>query len=506
MQRLRLRSRRRSRTIAAVAATVGLSLTAAPSLGTAAATAAPDGNGRAAAPAVGQQRLVPPGPAGPTIVLEDQASFHGVDIATDPSTNISYVGWISANAADTQLRQVHLCVLPVEATACTGGVLTTSGIDGPSADGLQVEVTAPGVVTLVWFHQSGLTTGKIATATYANGVLSPSVDVADAPSFGQLFDVVVGPDGQLWALTANASGTGENLQVRQGLAGVPQNIVAPWYVGRAQLAFHGSKPIVLAGKAGSIADPLHFATGIPWTGFSPIPKTWTLGVANDIVGTKKGVRMIGSENAAGYRPVVGRWTGSAFSTPKLVGDNTNCPGLSRDLVTDSSGRLADVGSGCDKINVYNLPNTKQAAIARFATGGTLAEAPQISTTSRGYAWVAWGILSSVQANKLLVRPVRLPALMKSKGAKAKGNKVIVQGPVSCLPVVTVKGRLKTNPAKGWSVVSKQLKLDGDNVANPVKIDGEKLASGSTHQLVGKAVFRKGGQQVTVTKKFSFKVC
>jgi hypothetical protein len=102
--------------------------------------------------------------------------------------------------------------------------------------------------------------------------------------------------------------------------------------------------------------------------------------------------------------------------------------------------------------------------------------------------------------------VRLPALMKEKSAQEKGNKVTVSGPASCLPVVTVKGKLKTNPAQGWDLVSRQLKLDGDNVNSPVKINGEKLAAGSQHKLVGKAVFRKGGQQVSVTKSFGFKAC
>ena len=184
---------------------------------------------------VGPSAAVPAGPSGPAIVLEDQASLSGgVDAATDPSTDISYVGWISDNATNPQLREVHLCVLAIEAKGCAGGVLTASAIDGASAAGIQVEVTAPGVVTLVWWHQSGLTTGMLATATYANGALAPSADVAAAPSNGGLFDVVTGPDGQLWALTHSDSGIGQNLQVRAGLTGAPQPLTAPWLVGHAR--------------------------------------------------------------------------------------------------------------------------------------------------------------------------------------------------------------------------------------------------------------------------------
>ena len=482
------RSPRRSRiTAAAAAGALAVTLTAASYVETSAA--------------------VPAGPSGPTIVLEDQASFAGgVDAATDPSTDISYVGWISDNATNPQLREVHLCVLPVEAKACSGGILTASAIDGASAAGIQVEVTAPGVVTLVWFHQSGLTTGKLATATYANGVLAPSVDVADAPSNGQLFDVVPGPDGQLWALTRSDSGTGQNLQVRAGLAGVPQPLTAPWLVGQASLAFAGSKPIVIASQAGSISGAVHYSSGIPFTAFQPIPQTWSLGVFHDIVATKKGVRMIGSEDNANYRPVVARWKSSGFSTPKLIGENQACPALTFDLVTDGSGRLANVSERCGKLGVYNLPDTKNAAIERFGSGGTIAGAPQITTTERGYGWVAWSILSPIQGTKLMVRPVRLPALMKQKSAQKNGNKVTVSGPASCLPVVTVKGRVKTDTAPGWNLVSRSLKLDGDDGANPVKIDGEKLAAGSKHVLLGKGVFRRGGQTVTVTKKFKFTAC
>ena len=139
-------------------------------------------------------------------------------------------------------------------------------------------MTAPGVVTLVWFHQSGLTTGMLATATYANGVLSPSLDVAAAPSNGMLFDVVPGPDGQLWAVTRNDSGTGQNLQVRAGLAGVPQTThraVAgrPSVAGlRRQQADRDRVPGGLHLRRRSTTRPGAVHT------FQPIPKTWSLGV------------------------------------------------------------------------------------------------------------------------------------------------------------------------------------------------------------------------------------
>ncbi len=87
---------------------------------------------------------------------------------------------------------MHLCVLPPGASSCAGGVLTTSAVDGPSAAGLQIKVTAPGVATLVWFHQLRLTEAWLAAATYANGVLSAPADLWLAPSNGRLLDVTDG--------------------------------------------------------------------------------------------------------------------------------------------------------------------------------------------------------------------------------------------------------------------------------------------------------------------------
>ncbi len=496
---------RRSRVIAALAAgAIGLPMLAT-AAGSSAGAAAPNSLERAGV----HERLAPPGPFGSTVTLEDQATFSGgVDVAVDPSNDTAYVAWIGDNANDAATqREVRLCVLPARSATCSGGIRTISAIDAPTAAGIQVEVTAPGVATLVWFHQSGLSTGKLATATYSGGVLAPGADVTDAPSFGTLFDVVPGPGGSLWALTQSDSSHGSQMQVRPGLSGAAQNVTAPWMVGNASLAFAGTKPIVTAARAGQIADPVYFATGTPFGSFKAVPKTWVLGVFNDVVATKHGVRVVSSEAQAGYRPVIGKWTGSAFSTPKLIGENKACPALTLDLVSDGSGRMANVSARCGKLGIYNHPLAVKAATTYFGSGGTIAGAPQIGTTTRGYGLVAWSILSpSGTANKLLARWVRLPSLLTAKAAKAKGNKVTVKGPVGCLTPVTVRAVVKAKKARGWSVVSRQLKLDGVAKGTGVSIDGASLASGSKHVLVGKAVFKKGGQRATATKRFEFKVC
>ena len=491
---------RRSRILAGLAVgALGLTLLAAPST----SGAAVDAPSRAVAGAP-----VKAGADGPVIVVDDQASFSGIDLATDPASGVAYLGWISAKGG--ALRSVHLCVLPPKATACAGGVLTTSPVDGATAAGLQVEVTAPGTATLVWFHNVSLTSGALSTATYAGGVLSAPSTVPDAPAFGQLFDVVVGPDRALWAVTSDPSGSGQNLQIHSNV-GVPGSmpVTAPFLVGNASLAFQGSQPVLLVGKAGSISDQLYYASGNPMGGFKPLRKTWTTGLSNDVVGTSRGVRAIASEDEAGYRPVVAKWTGSSFSKPRLIGENTSCPGLFHDLVSDASGRVADVVQRCGKVVIYNLPDTENAAMASFPTGGTdsSGEGAQITTQARGYGWVAWSILSPTQVgNRLQVRAVRLPALMIQKSQNANPGKVTVKGPASCLPVVSVRAKVSVKAGRGWNVGSKSLMFEGENEGTSVKLDGEKLKSGKKYTLLGKGVFRRGGQTATVTQKLKFKVC
>ncbi len=280
----------------------------------------------------------------------------------------------------------------------------------------------------------------------------------------------------MWAVTQNDASSGQILHLQPLAPGAPPtDLGAPWYVGKASLAFAGSKAVLLIGKYGSIGDPLYFASGAPWTPFAPVPKTWTLGEYSDLVTTKHGVRMIGSEANADYRPVVGKWTGSKFAKPELIGDNDSCPALTPRPGDrrQRSPRRRQRALRQDR-HLQPAPDhgrrDRQVPVGRHDLSG----GPQITTTTRGYGWVAWAILSPVQGNKLLVRAVRLPALMTTKTDKAKDNKVTVTGPVSCLPVVTVQGQAEGQPRPGLGVVSKQLKLDGDDVGSPVKIDGEKL--------------------------------
>ena len=89
-----------------------------------------------------------------------------------------------------------------------------------------------------------------------------------------------------------------------------------------------------------------------------------------------------------------KWNGSAFSTPKLLGDRNACTPGSHDVGTDASGRIVDIANECGQLAVDNLANTTSAGIVRFSSGGTNSSGPaQIASTPRGHAIAVWAIES-----------------------------------------------------------------------------------------------------------------
>jgi hypothetical protein len=453
------------------------------------------------------------GPTGTPIVVGNHVELSGYDLATD-TAGTAYLGWISDSSGSNSDRIVHLCVLPLGAKACQGGVMSTASLGVSSAAGLRVIATSKGHVTLVWFHDttsSGTVSngGRIATATYqSGGSLSAATDQANAPSFGALLSANLAPGGAIWAVTQNSSSAGQKIQVYQGLGATPKPLTAPYFVGHAWLAFAGNKPILAIDQYGAISQPVGYTSenGSTWTGFKKVAHTWNVGGAVGMVAAKSGVRLVASVDTAGYYPVVARWMGSKFSTPKLTGDKNACAPNSHDLVTDASGRIADVTNECGKITVADLANTTKAGIVRFSAGGTVAGGnPQIATTPRGHAWVAWAI-ESTTANKLEVVPAMLPALSVSKTGSSGAGSVVVTGPASCLPAVVAPAKLKVKAASGWKVKSKSLKIGGKAVKSG-KIDGGSLSAGTLHSLVGQASFvRSGAGTKTVKVTLSFRSC
>jgi hypothetical protein len=444
---------------------------------------------------------VKPGFTGAPIVLQDVADYHGYDVQTDETTGTAYVGWVGS--AQGQLRTVHLCVLPAGATACAGGVLTTApGGDGSSVAGLHVVVTAPGTVLLAWYT-GGVDGGHIAQATYAGGALGASSIVAPAPNGGALLDVVKSPSGQVYSVVQDPSTLGpQHLQVRAGLTTAVADITAPWQVTRAELAFDGANPVLVTDQYGAVESPAYFTAGPSWPALAPIGGTWTIDNAvEDVVTTKYGVRAIASEPNSSYRPVVASYQNGSFGKPELTGDDNSCNPTSHDLVTDASGRAADVATECGDLMISNLADGEHAGTVKVPAGGLIASGtPQITTVADGGGWVVWSVQDATVGNRLQVAPIQLPALILDSTKKAAAGSVSIAAPVGCLPAVTAKAAVSAKPKHGWKLVSKQLVVGHKKVGKSDKLHGEKDDSGDKTKLKGSATFRKGSHTVTVKAK------
>jgi hypothetical protein len=491
----------RSRTgRAAVVAAVALATLATPTLTAASQAASPD----------------KPGLVGPRVVLQDHASFSGYDAGTDAAGN-TYIGWIGDNDAnDNANREVYLCTLPPGAEACSGGIQAIPSLDISGSADLRLLVTPGGLVTLVWFHDHFPAAydgrdGRIAIATsQSGGPLTPATDVATAPSNGELLDAELGPGGALWTIAAVGAGT-SSMEVREGVANAPVNVALPYSPGVAELAFSGTQPVIAVTKDAAITSPVGYisGSGAGFTGVGSAPATWTGGANIGLVGTPSGVRLIASENDAGYWPVIAQWTGSAFAKPHLTGDKRDCAPSTHDLNTDASGRLVDISNECGNMTVANLPGTTVASTLQFPAGGIPADGiPQIATTPRGHGVVVWSVedASGPDGNRLYFSRLLLPGLDTSVAKRSSAGRVTVTGPVSCLPASTIAVAVKGAPVAGWRVSSASLSFGGKKLAAKTTLDGAKLTGGKLYLLSGHVVFSHGGHQSTVTESLKFRSC
>ena len=484
---------------------------AAAALALPAATAASAAVSHPSAPAHPGAAAAKPGRTANPILLDNNVEFSGYDAASGPN-GTSYIGWISDK--NNAGRKVHLCTLPPGARKCKDGVQTIDSLGDSSAAGLRVLVNSTGEVTLVWMHDTtasemGPMGSEIATASSdGNGVLETAVDLAAAPSFGDLLDARTGPGDDIWVVMQRSSGSGVliNADLNNPGSGITP-LKTPYTVGAARLRFHGSQAVLAIQKAGAITVPVSYASESNghWTSFHTLKHTWTSDASLGLAGTTSGIRLVTSVNNADYFPVVWSWNGSSFGQPTPTGDHNNCSPNSHDLVADGSGRLADVSRECDDVAIANLPDTRHAAVVRFNIHGTFAGGdPQLTTTPRGKGWVVWSLESTV-ADKLLAAPILLPGADVSASRSARGNRTTVTGPKSCLPPVDVNVGVQGKPASGWRVTGKTLKL-GNATLHSATLNGAGLTAGTTYHLTGTVHYANGPAHVTTSAELTFKSC
>jgi hypothetical protein len=450
-----------------------------------------------------------PGLAGTPILLANKVSFDGdyraYSMAADKSGR-TYIAWLADPANNPGGRQLHFCTLVLHATSCSGGIQTVALTDPSTSAGLRLLVTPGGAVSIIWYHTDA-GGGEIAEATStAGGALSAEHDVASAPINGFLLDAELAPNGSIWTVAEPSSGS--TLQVRAGLSNPPTTVHTPYNVGYAQLAFAGSTPILAITKNAAVTQAAAFSyrRGSSWTSFKNVPGTGTAGQNVALVHTTSGVRLVTDIGDAGYTPVTARWNGHGFSHRTPTGDS--CVLGSHDAATDSSGRLVDVSSECDKIAVSNFGSGTHPAILRFSPHGLSAGGqPQIATVPRGYAWVAWSTelgTSGTQGDNLKVVLVRLPGVHHRVTHRGRHGSVTVVGPATCLPADAISVSVKGHPKRGWKVTSDKLVLGHNKLHSP--LNGAALTAGKNYTLKGTVVFSSGSSHETVSATVKFRSC
>lgn len=453
-----------------------------------------------------------PGLSGSAITLGRHLALNAAsaDIATSRS-GTAYIGWIASPADNSALRAIYLCVLPLHASSCKGGVQTTSPLDGSSASDLKI-LFVGGTPTLLWFHDTansinGPQGAAIAAATVsAAGVLSSGFDVAAAPSFGAMLDAEVAPNGAVWTIMY-AGVPSKALQIREGLSNAVTDGSAPWGVGRALVAWDHGHAIIAATKYGDIGTPPYYSTGA-FSSFHPVAHTWAVGTDIGLVNAGGHVRIVTGIGNANYWPVVATWTGSGFGHPASTGDHNAASPSSHDVVADTSGRMADVENETGKITVNNLADDKHTALFRFSAGGTVAgPSPQISTSPRGHGWVLWAVEESNSLGDVLrAAPFRLAGLHRSVGKSGAHGSVVLTGPASCLPPDAISVGVSGKAAKGWKAAKRALKLGSHKVFSP--LNGAALTAGKSYTLKGSVRFVNKHTHATRTVKtrLSFRSC
>lgn len=454
-----------------------------------------------------------PGVVGKRITLTTHKQFNSYDVAAD-NTGTAYIGWIVLDSSSPDGLSIHFCVLPVGRNACQGGVQTIDQVAGASsAADLHVLSTPSGHVTLEWFYNSSATTGAVAAVTALRGQHpSQPVKVASAAYNGDLLDAEFAPNGStIWTVT-DAPLPSKKLLVTPGAIKPSKSVAMPWSASSAQLAFTGGRPVLTIDKDAAISVATKYATGTSsgtFGKFKNVGRTWTShqGVLKN---TPHGLRYIGKHDDADYRAVIAKWTGHGFSRPQFTADHNACVPSTHDGSRDSSGRLLDVSNECSAIAVADYADDTHAAIYRFKGGSgsstIVTMAPQIASGVRGIATVLWSTQTDgVTGDALHAVRVALPDTTRTVHKHGRAGRVNLIGPTSCLPPVLVHVKVGANPARGWKVASRTLKL-GARTVHGRRIDGATLAPGKRYTLNGRVAFKKGSHHSTIMAALTFTTC
>jgi hypothetical protein len=296
--------------------------------------------------------------------------------------------------------------------------------------------------------------------------------------------------------------------VHDGADSAGVTLKTPWAVGSAALDFSGSTPVVVVEKYGAVTEPGRWASapGGTWSGFHTLSGTWTTGPQPGLVHTSHGLRLVTTTNNSSYRPVLEKWTGAGFSSPKLTAQTNRCAPLTHDTVTDPSGRIADVSEECSDIDVADYSDASHVTVTKLASGGTFADGvPQIGSTSRALAYVAWTIESS-HGNKLQVQQVQMGNATRTVRHHHSFGTITVHGPYSCLGDDSTRVGVSGHGHEGWHVAHRSLTLDSTKLSG-TSIDGAALAPSTTYTLHGLVRFSKRHHRDrTVPASLRFRTC
>jgi hypothetical protein len=345
-------------------------------------------------------------------------------------------------------------------------------------------------------------------ATVTGNSLGASATIPNAPTYGTLTSAIAGKNGAVTVAVLGNSTLDNHVYYYPTLTSTPKSFTRPYFVGNAQVADNGKQTVLTTSQYGSLSGKVTVASkpsnSTQWKSFSTVAQSYTLGGVERIQTARGHIRLVGASTKELYTPYVWNWNGKSFGKPTSTGDRNEVSSI--DATTDGSGRLATVDSEVGGLAVSNFAKGNRASRFRLKVKNTYAGGyAQITTSPSGRGWIIYSIeKQGTPAQILKAQAIKLPAQTHTVTKKSKAGRVRLTGPVSCLPVTSVKVSVKAKAAHGWHVARKSLRLGSRAVHGSV--NGAKLKANHTYALRGTVVFKKGGAHSGVTATLKFKTC